>query len=109
MERLLKLFTDGQIYEFEAERALFLGENWRSFLNYQEVSLQLLHLADPYFKGEDVRQIQTALAAKGFSVSIDGVFSPGTDKAVKAFQQKQGCVADGLVGQKTRQALGLPD
>ncbi|MGL6140211.1 MAG: peptidoglycan-binding domain-containing protein [Planktothrix sp.] len=38
-------------------------------------------------------------------MSTDGVFGPGTDKAVKEFQQKKNLKTDGIVSTETRQNL----
>lgn len=91
----------------KAERALFLGEDWKVFTDFQEVTIRLLQLKQPPMQGDDVRPIQKALAALGFSVGADGVFGADTEKAVKEFQQKEGLPADGIVGAITRQKLGL--
>ncbi len=59
-------------------------------------------------KGSDVQQLQTILNSKGFNVGLaDGIFGDITRKAVIDFQTKQGLKPDGIVGLKTRQALGL--
>lgn len=56
---------------------------------------------------EEVREIQTLLAAKGFDPGpADGIFGPRTTAAVIAFQQQEGLLADGVVGPLTRRALG---
>ncbi|MEU1483592.1 peptidoglycan-binding protein [Streptomyces sp. NPDC005752] len=55
--------------------------------------------------GASVRAAQTALNARGHSLVVDGVFGGLTDSAARAFQQKKGLVADGVVGPKTWQAL----
>ena len=57
--------------------------------------------------GEDVRLVQTRLAALKFLTSkdIDGVFGPRTTEAVKKFQASKKLKADGRVGSKTRLAL----
>lgn len=47
-------------------------------------------------KGEDVKKIQAYL-----KITADGDFGEGTEKAVKAWQAKNGLVADGIVGDKT--------
>ncbi len=90
-----------------AERALFLGEDWKVFAGFQEVTIRLLQLKQPPMQGDDVRAVQKALAALGFSIGADGVFGADTDKAVKEFQQKEGLAVDGIVGAGTRQKLGL--
>jgi hypothetical protein len=55
-----------------------------------------------------VRQIQQALSQKGENPGpIDGIYGPRTAAAVSAFQSSKGLVADGEVGPKTAQALGV--
>ena len=48
-----------------------------------------------------------ALVQKKLGLAADGDFGPATKAAVVAFQQKNGLGNDGIVGAKTRQALGL--
>jgi lysozyme len=91
----------------KAERALFLGEDWKVFTNFEEVTIKLLRLTEPPMQGDDVRAVQKALAKLGFRISADGVFGSVTEKAVKDFQQKEGLTVDGIVGAGTRQKLGL--
>ena len=57
-----------------------------------------VHLGD---SGPGVKQIQTALVARGFKVKVDGQFGPQTDTAVRAFQKKVGIKVDGIVGPAT--------
>jgi peptidoglycan hydrolase-like protein with peptidoglycan-binding domain len=58
--------------------------------------------------GPLVKQLQERLKEKGFNTgAIDGVFGLGTKAAVRAFQKANGLEADGMVGQKTWNALGL--
>lgn len=52
-------------------------------------------------KGETVKQLQTLLAKAGSNLVIDGIFGPGTQSAVRAFQAKNKLVVDGIVGPKT--------
>jgi N-acetylmuramoyl-L-alanine amidase len=63
---------------------------------------RVLRLCQPRMEGSDVVKLQEAIKKAGIDVGIDGEFGPGTDKAVKAFQQKHNLVADGIVGAKTR-------
>jgi hypothetical protein len=51
-----------------------------------------------------VKQIQEAL-----NITIDGSFGPKTEAAVIRFQSNEGLVADGIVGPKTLDVLGILD
>ena len=51
--------------------------------------------------GAGVRQIQNALIAKGYKITVDGSFGSQTDNAVKDFQTKNSLKADGIVGPAT--------
>lgn len=51
-------------------------------------------------KGEDVKQIQTAL-----NLYPDGIFGPNTKEAVVAFQRENGLKPDGIVGPETLKVL----
>ena len=53
-------------------------------------------------RGPSVRVLQTHLG-----VGVDGVFGPGTARAVRAFQKAHGLHADGIVGPATWTALGI--
>jgi hypothetical protein len=69
---------------------------------------RILKIASPYLRGDDVKELQTALKAKGYSVGkTDGVFGPFADKAVRRFQKDSRLVVDGKAGPKTYSALGL--
>jgi peptidoglycan hydrolase-like protein with peptidoglycan-binding domain len=48
--------------------------------------------------GDDVREVQKALVAKGHDPKgIDAAFGPRTEKAVISFQKSAGVKADGIV------------
>lgn len=52
-------------------------------------------------KGNITKLIQERLNSVGFSLSTDGIFGSGTEKAVKVFQKNRGLTADGIVGRNT--------
>lgn len=55
---------------------------------------------------EIIKRIQQALLQHGFAVGlVDGVWGRRTIAAVKAFQEKKGLAADGIVGPKTAAVL----
>ena len=59
-------------------------------------------------EGDLVEELQAILNAKyGFALDVDGDFGINTEAAVKAFQKSKGLTVDGIVGPKTRAALGL--
>ena len=53
-------------------------------------------------KGSHVKELQTAL-----ELSADGIFGAGTELAVRRFQSENGLTADGIVGTKTWEAIGI--
>ena len=68
-----------------------------------------LRLTSPRQKGEDVRALQKALIANGYSCGnkgADGDFGSNTDKAVRAFQTAKKLQVDGRAGKNTVTALG---
>jgi chitosanase len=67
-----------------------------------------LTLRSPYLRGDDVKALQAALAAKGLPNSQDGVYGPVTDVLVKQWQKKQSpAITETGVGPETRKSLGL--
>ena len=57
-----------------------------------------------YDGGTDVLWLQKRLYKIGHNVDRDGLFGPGTEKAVKALQKKAGIDRDGLAGKGTIRA-----
>ena len=55
--------------------------------------------------GHPVKTLQFLLRARGHTVTVDGVFGPQTDAAVKAFQTSKGLAANGTVDPNTWTAL----
>ena len=59
-------------------------------------------------RGEEVRQIQTALQNRGYDPgSVDGIYGERTEAAVRQFQADQGLAVDGIAGPDTLAALGV--
>lgn len=52
-----------------------------------------------------VEYAQGLLGHHGFNVTVDGNFGNGTETAVKAFQKKNECLADGVIGNETWSVL----
>lgn len=53
-------------------------------------------------QGVWVEKLQEALG-----ITVDGIFGPDTDAALRAYQRDAGLIDDGIAGRKTYQALGL--
>jgi N-acetylmuramoyl-L-alanine amidase len=67
-----------------------------------------LFLTSPNLRGDDVIELQTALARLGFDCGrVDGIFGPLALRAVRMFQAEAGIIADGVCGQETVRALAL--
>jgi N-acetyl-anhydromuramyl-L-alanine amidase AmpD len=58
-------------------------------------------------KGDQVTTLQKMLNKFGYGLLEDGDFGKKTDTAVKAFQKSKGLISDGVVGEKTWNALGV--
>lgn len=56
-------------------------------------------------KGTQVRLVQQRLKERGWSISVDGDFGPGTEKVIKSFQREKGLKSDGIVGPVTWRSL----
>lgn len=103
--------TKEALLSFQEDRGLARsgvvdGSTWRELVD-ATLSLgdRVLYLRRPYLHGEDVKQLQRALATLGFSCSTDGVFGLNTEHAVREFQRNIGLEADGMVGRATTAAL----
>jgi murein DD-endopeptidase MepM/ murein hydrolase activator NlpD len=57
--------------------------------------------------GADVKQLQRILRKRGFTVTVDGAFGPGTRKAVKALQRRFKLRVTGVVNAAFFKRLGI--
>lgn len=56
-------------------------------------------------RGEHVELLQELLIVAGQQLSVDGIFGPRTDEAVRAFQLSKALTIDGIVGPHTWEKL----
>jgi membrane-bound lytic murein transglycosylase B len=62
----------------------------------------------PRLHRQQVMQLQEALNQKGFDAGKpDGIFGPGTRRALSEFQHQQGMIADGFADKKVLRLLGI--
>lgn len=65
-----------------------------------------LYLRVPFFHGNDVLVLQSALSALGFSCGRnDGIFGAHTEQALRNFQNNMGLPSDGIAGGFTFRAI----
>lgn len=112
---------EGKVYEMRSSRMNVrhdeLDSRWTyygipEFVDYSDwkediVMIELNELKRGS-KGEQVKTAQRLLKALGYSVGLSGVdgdFGKKTESATKKFQDKERLTPDGIIGQKTWEAL----
>jgi hypothetical protein len=90
-----------------AENGMVGDQTWAALVDATfTLGDRMLYLRIPHFHGQDVRSMQEALNALGFTCgSTDGIFGTFTERAVREFQRNAGLAADGIVGTETVSAL----
>ncbi len=78
----------------------YLGQNYLSRDNINNYPLLKTGSSNNY-----VYLLQFMLNQNGYNLVVDGIFGVNTARAVSDFQQRNGLVADGIVGNRTWQAL----
>lgn len=58
-------------------------------------------------RGDDVIKVQYVLRSYGYSVEVDGIYGPQTQKAVTHFQKVSGLFVDGVAGPQTLGAMKI--
>jgi len=56
-------------------------------------------------QGHPIRTLQFLLRARGHNLTVDGMFGPATEAAVKAFQSNKGMTANGITSAQTWSSL----
>ena len=56
-------------------------------------------------QGHPIRTLQFLLRTHGHNLTVDGMFGPATEAAVKAFQTSKGMTADGIMSAQTWSTL----
>ncbi|MGE5547931.1 MAG: peptidoglycan-binding domain-containing protein [Solirubrobacterales bacterium] len=56
---------------------------------------------------DTVRQVQEQLNQQGYKVSVDGVWGPNTQQALRQYQQDKGISGNGQINNDTLAALGV--
>ncbi|TMK85767.1 MAG: N-acetylmuramoyl-L-alanine amidase [Actinobacteria bacterium] len=104
--------TERAVRRFQERRHLIVNgvvdeHTWGELVEAgYSVGDRILYLRYPYFRGDDVRDIQASLNLLGFDAGReDGIFGERTDRAVHEFQRNVGLPPDGIVGVTTVEAL----
>lgn len=96
------------------QKSGYNGRSWTShgklpYVRYEDGSFEVrLHLLRKGMKGDDVKALQGMLIARGCGcgkTGADGDFGSNTEKALKAFQEKQGLEVDGIAGPESLACL----
>ncbi len=104
--------TEAAVRAFQQQRGLpsdgLVGpETWAELVEAgYRLGDRTLYLRFPWFRGDDVRELQRRLDALGFDAGKqDGIFGARTQSAVVDFQRNTGALVDGIVGLDTAEAL----
>lgn len=104
--------TEAALRTFQRQRGLrdtgFCDEEtWKAIVEASwRLGDRLLVLVAPNLRGDDVSELQAALARIGFDCGrVDGIFGPGTARALEDFQRNSGLYVDGVCGPDTVKGL----
>jgi N-acetylmuramoyl-L-alanine amidase len=100
--------------DFQRERGLRATgvcdhDTWRALVEASwKLGDRVLMLVAPNLRGDDVGELQAGLARIGFDCGrVDGIFGPGTARALEDFQRNSGLLVDGICGPRTVRALQI--
>lgn len=106
--------TKSAVVAFQKSRGLtpdgIVGpETWRSLYEAgYRLGDRLLVQRRPLMRGEDVAELQRRLNSLGFDAGKpDGLYGPGTERAILDFQRNRQLLADGIAGPEVMTELQL--
>ena len=112
LEGRFGLSTEAAVRAFQRQRGLpsdgLIGpDTWGELVEAgYRLGDRTLYLRFPWFRGDDVRELQRRLNTLGFDTGKeDGIFGQTTHAAVAEFQRNTGAQVDGIVGLDTIDAL----
>lgn len=104
--------TQDTVRDFQRSRGLaetgIVDENtWRALVEATyKLGDRSLYLRSPFFRGDDVRELQISLNTLGFNTGkVDGIYGETTERAVREFQRNYGLPSDGIFGPSTYAAI----
>ena len=104
--------TEHAVREFQQRRHLLVdgavGElTWQELVEASySLGDRILYHRYPYYRGDDVRELQAALNLLGFDAGReDGILGARTDRAIREFQRNVGLPPDGIMGSTTVEAI----
>jgi N-acetylmuramoyl-L-alanine amidase len=104
--------TEAAVRRFQSQRNIHVDgivgpETWSHLVEAgYAFGDRTLYLRYPYFRGDDVRELQRKLNALGFDAwREDGIFGEHVDRAVRELQRNTGAAVDGIVGPGTFETL----
>ncbi|MDI6715642.1 MAG: peptidoglycan-binding protein [Actinomycetota bacterium] len=105
-------FTEEAVKKFQRDRNLAVTgivnrETWKALVEATyKLGDRLLYLRLPFFRGDDVKELQLSLNALGFNTGkVDGIYGETTERAVREFQRNSGLASDGIFGPSTLAAM----
>jgi N-acetylmuramoyl-L-alanine amidase len=104
--------TEQGVREFQQRRQLMVDgrvgdDTWNELVEAgYSLGDRVLYLRFPFYRGDDVRTLQSALNLLGFDAGReDGILGERTERAVLEFQRNVGLPPDGIVGTTSVDAL----
>lgn len=79
---------------------------YRDFQKFVGLTVDGIYGKDTNYKLiQVIKDLQSKLNSKGFSLAIDGIVGTATINAIKSFQRNNGLYVDGIAGEKTFEKL----